>query len=343
MLKKLIIVIVLCSIGFFLLPYSLPLVFALVTALFLEGLVEFYKNKLRIARVHAVLASFLTYILGLVIIGYHFFTLIIQQTLRLSESTPTFVKDFYRSTILPIMGSLERYLQTLPEEVLNSMENTIESSIASLDAFLQTLFETIISLLTAIPGFLIEFLVYLVALFLFSLELPRLKENIKRHLTEGSLKKASLVINQLTWAGVGFIKAQLFLSVITFVMAFTGLWILGVTNKTLLSLLIVIVDILPILGTGSVLVPWGIVAILQENQLLGVGLIILFGLITIIRRIIEPKVYSSSLGISPLASLVSLYIGFKLIGFLGLFLGPAIVIVYDTLKKANVIKVNYKI
>ena len=99
----------------------------------------------------------------------------------------------------------------------------------------------------------------------------------------------------------------------------------------------------PILGTGSVLVPWAIVAILQSNHFLGIGLLVLFIVITVVRRIVEPKVYSSSLGISPLAALISLYIGFKLLGLMGIFLGPAMVIVYDTLKKANIIKLNFKI
>lgn len=343
MLKRFFIIIVLLVAGFFLVPYSLPLVFALLTALFLEGFVQFFQGKLKIDRPKAVLAAFITYLLLIVTLGYYLFTLVIQQTIRLSEITPTFVKDFYRTTLIPTINSWRQYLNSLPVDVISSMENTIESSINSIESFLQSTVQMLLSLLTAIPGFLIEFLVYLVALFLFSLELPRLKEKVKAHLTEGTLKKVTLVLNQLTWAGFGFIKAQVFLSLMTFIIAFLGLWILGVSNKTLLSLLIVIVDILPILGTGSVLVPWGIIAILQENHFLGIGLIILFVLITVIRRTIEPKVFANNLGISPLASLVSLYIGFKLVGIVGVFLGPALVIVYETLKKANVIKWNFKI
>ena len=121
-------------------------------------------------------------------------------------------------------------------------------------------------------------------------------------------------------------------------MAFLGLSILGVPYTTLLSLLIVVVDILPILGTGSVLVPWAVIAILQDSSTLGVGLIILFVVITVVRRIVEPKVYSANLGLTPLAALVSLYIGLKVLGVAGLFIGPALVIVYETLKKAGIIR-----
>ncbi len=118
---------------------------------------------------------------------------------------------------------------------------------------------------------------------------------------------------------------------------------LRVDYPILFSLLIVVVDILPILGTGSVLVPWGIFHIANGHSATGIGLIVLFVAITVIRRTIEPKIFSSNLGISPLAALVSVYLGFRLLGFLGLFVGPAIVIVIEAMVKAGIIKFTFKL
>ncbi|SFA77670.1 MULTISPECIES: sporulation integral membrane protein YtvI [unclassified Bacillus (in: firmicutes)] len=327
----------------FFIPYSLPIVFALVTAMLLEGVVHYFQRVLRLSRVKAVIASFLTYIAALIIIGYNLFLIIFQQTVKLSENTPSFVKDLYASAIKPLIKKWESYSKTLPDEVILSLEETLEKTFMALDSFLQGTVAFLVNLLTAIPGFLIEFLVYLIALFLISIELPEIKKRIKERLTVESQRKFSIVINQLTQAGFGFIKAQIILSLLTFVLAFVGLSILGAPYTSLISLLIVVVDILPILGTGSVLVPWAVVSLLQNNQFLGVGLIIMFVVITVVRRIIEPKVFSTNLGISPLASLVSLYIGFKLFGFIGLFAGPALVIIFDALVKVNVIRLNFKI
>lgn len=343
MLKKWIFILLGIALAVYLLPYSLPLIFALLTALLLEGLVKWFMVKLKLSRLQAVISVFTGYVLMLSVIGYYIITIITTQTLTLSEKTPTFVKDLYHTVILPLIKKWEFYTKSLPNEVMMSIENTVENSINTLDSFLQGTVQAIINFLTVIPGFLIEFIIYLVSLFLISLELPRLKEKIDSYLTEQTKTKLYLVTAQLNKAGIGFIKAQIILSLLTFIMAFVGLTILGVPYTALLSLLIVIVDILPILGTGSVLVPWAVVAILQENHFLGIGLIILFIVITVVRRTIEPKVYSSSLGISPLAALISLYIGFKLLGIVGVFLGPALVIVYDALKKANIIKLNFKI
>ncbi|HZG70363.1 MAG TPA: AI-2E family transporter, partial [Chondromyces sp.] len=119
--------------------------------------------------------------------------------------------------------------------------------------------------------------------------------------------------------------------------------ILRVPYTALISLIIVFVDILPILGTGSVLVPWAVYSLIQGNQFLGIGLITLFIVITVVRRTLEPKVFSSNMGISPLAALISLFIGFKILGFIGFFVGPAIVIIYDTLRQAGIIKGAWKI
>ncbi|WP_318505423.1 sporulation integral membrane protein YtvI [Bacillus sp. T3] len=324
------------------LPYSLPLIFALITAVLLEGLVKWFNDKLHLSRLQSVITVFTGYVLMLLVIGFNMIAIITTQTIALSEKTPTFVKDFYRSVILPLMKKWEFYSKSLPNEVISSIEKTVENSINTLDSFFQGLVQYIINILTIIPGFLIEVLIYLVALFMISLELPKLKVKLEKYLTDQTKLKVYVVTTELSKAGIGFIKAQIILSVITFIMAFVGLSILQVSYTAVLSLLIVIVDILPILGTGSVLVPWAIVAILQGNHFLGIGLIVLFFVITVVRRIVEPKIYSSSLGISPLAALISLYIGFKLLGLIGVFIGPAMVIVYDTLKKANIIKMNFK-
>ena len=343
MLKKWIFILFGILVGLFLLPYSLPLVFALVSALLLEGAVQWLCNKFRFSRPQSVITIFIGYVLVLSFIGYNTIAIIATQTVTLSEKAPTFLKELYRTVFLPLIDKWKFYSKDLPKEMILSIDNTLERSINSLESFFQGLVQATINFLTIIPGFLIEFLIYLVALFLISLELPRLKGKLEQYLSDQTKKKLYLVTSQLNKAGIGFIKAQIILSLMTFTMAMIGLTILSIPYTALLSLLIVVVDILPILGTGSVLVPWAVIAILQDNQFLGIGLIVLFLVITIVRRIIEPKVYSSSLGISPLSALISLYIGYKLLGLSGVFLGPVMVIVYDTLRKANIIKFNFKL
>jgi sporulation integral membrane protein YtvI len=323
-----------------LLPYAWTLILAMITAILLDGLVSFFQDKLKWKRATSVIVSFLIYIGGLAGLGYIFVSVIIQQIITLSEKFPGFVKEIFYTVILPSIRKWENYAQTLPKDVILSVEDMMEKGIQSLEAFFRSLIESIVQLATILPGFFIEFLIYLIALFLFSLELPVIKRSIKNIFQEKTYEKVSFVYSELMMAGWGFVKAQIILSLITFIMAYSGLLILKVPYTLLLSILIVIVDILPILGTGSVLVPWAVVVILQGHQNLGIGLIALFFIITVVRRIVEPKIYSANMGVSPLAALISLYLGFKVLGFAGLFIGPALVIVHEALKKAGVIKIK---
>lgn len=343
MWKKWSLLAIAAALGLFIIPYSFPFIFAFLTAIMFEGTVQFFKSKIGFRRLHAVTFVFISYVVLLSVLGFKLISVIAEQAVTLSQQTPFLIRELNLSVIKPLISEWEFYSKSLPADVSQSVENSIQMNIESFELFVQSALQTLLNMIAGIPGFLIEFLIYLIALFLFSKELPRLKEKVSSFMTEQTRSRVFLVARQLNKAGIGFIKAQIILSFITFVMAFTGLSILGVSYTVILSLLIVVVDILPILGTGSVLVPWAVVAIFQNNTFLGIGLIVLFFVITVVRRIIEPKIYSSNLGISPLASLVSMFIGFKLLGFSGLFIGPALVIIFDTLKKAEVFKIDFKI
>ncbi|MFD2443026.1 sporulation integral membrane protein YtvI [Bacillus sp. CGMCC 1.16607] len=343
MWKKWTFIIIGLIILYLILPYMLPIVFAGITAAMLERVIQTLIQKVRFKRLQAVLVTFLSYIILLFLSFYYAVSTLTQKATEISKQTTHVVINFYESGIYPLIKKWEQYVSNLPPDVISSIEKSFENNIEGLNQFLRNTGEAIISLLTTIPSFLVEFLIYLIALFLISLEFPNIINKFNSYLKDQTREKINLVLKPLANASIGFIKAQIILSFITFLLAFTGLWILQVPYKSAIALLIVIVDILPILGTGSVLVPWAVVAFLQNNDFLGTGLILLFVLITIIRRIIEPKVLSQNLGISPLASLISLFIGFKLIGFIGMFVGPGIVIVWNTLVKANIIKLNFRI
>ena len=114
---------------------------------------------------------------------------------------------------------------------------------------------------------------------------------------------------------------------ITFIELFVGFLILGIDYSFVLAILIAVLDILPVLGTAVVLAPWGIILLLMKNYFLGVGMLILLLIISIVRQIIEPKILGDSFGVHPLVSLITLYIGLKLFGVVGMVLLPMIVMI----------------
>ena len=101
-----------------------------------------------------------------------------------------------------------------------------------------------------------------------------------------------------------------------------GFLILRVNYATTLALIIALLDMLPVIGTGTVLIPWGIGAIVTGRVGMGIGILVMFGIITVVREVIEPKIVGSSIGMHPLLTLVAMYTGYKLLGLWGILIFP---------------------
>ncbi|WP_260471798.1 sporulation integral membrane protein YtvI [Bacillus sp. HMF5848] len=326
----------------FMIRYGLPIVFALLTALMLEGSVKKLHQKFKFSRGAAVTTVFLTFLLVLATLGYLIVAIIVDQLLNFSLRFPFVISDI-TSIINSFIHKWELYADAIPVGVIESLEDSFESTMDSLIESVTAIAQSVVLWAAKLPEFLIHILVYLIGLYMISFELPNIKAKAAKALSESTSNKFKLVYAQLNKAGIGFLKAQLILSVVTYVLSLIGLLILNVPYAAVISIFVVLVDLLPILGTGSFLVPWALFVLIKGNTLLAVGLVILFLVITVVRRVIEPKIFSTNMGIDPLAALISMYLGFQLIGFLGLFAGPTVVILYEALKKANIVKFSVKL
>ncbi|MDG0790253.1 AI-2E family transporter [Cohnella ginsengisoli] len=175
------------------------------------------------------------------------------------------------------------------------------------------------------------------------MSLPTMMASFLSIFAEESRSQVAQVMENLRKSIFGFLRAQFVLSLMTYVISFVGLLIIGTGYPLAIALLIVVVDILPILGTGSVLVPWAAYMMLTGDTYTGIGLILLFLVITVVRRIVEPKVLGDAVGIGALPALISLYVGFELVGLVGVFLGPVVVIVYMAARKVGLINLKIKL
>ena len=137
-----------------------------------------------------------------------------------------------------------------------------------------------------------------------------------------SQKKAVRLIGRISKGIKGYGKAYFFLFLINFVQLYGGLLILRRKYALLVSFAIAILDILPLFSAGVFLIPWGIWLIVGGNYLVGVGMLLLFGIISVVRQIAEPRLIGKQLGIHPLATLVAMYIGLGFFGFWGMLLAP---------------------
>lgn len=129
----------------------------------------------------------------------------------------------------------------------------------------------------------------------------------------------------------GYLKAQLMLMGITFIILTTGLMILKVPYLILIAIAISIVDVLPILGSGVIIVPWSIISFILGNSYLGKGLAVIYIILIITRQILEPKIMGKEIGVRPLYTFLATILGSLILGPIGLILGPLIAVLVTSI------------
>jgi sporulation integral membrane protein YtvI len=325
---------------------GLPFLIALILAILLEPLVRSLVQVAKMNRVSAVIIVFLLFTFLLLSIMYLIGVKVAVEVIDLSRSFPKYI-EMISFNVENFIERQQLFYESLPaeqaEQIQRSIEQGIQTGLQSLNKLLGFTATLFVNLAQFIPMFLIFLIVFFLALFLFSYHLPSLRNDFLGMFDTKSRDKVASVLDNLKKALVGFIFAQVFISLLTYIVTLVGLMVLGAPYPLAIALLIIVVDILPILGTGAVIIPWSGYQLFMGNYYLGIGLVVLWIFITIFRRIIEPKILGHSIGISALSALISMYVGFILIGVTGLFMGPVMIIIYKAMKKVGLIDINIKI
>ncbi|MRX71701.1 sporulation integral membrane protein YtvI [Bacillus lacus] len=329
---------------YFILPISIPIILALITALLLEPAVRMIVQRGKVKRNVSVLLVFLMFLLLIGISGYFITTKVVGEVIQLAENAPAYVNEInrvWKDFETTISTTVEDLPKEFVEEVSNQVENFLLNTRDELAGSLNI--ENVKNIFTNIPNYLVNLLVYLIALFLFMIDLPRLKEKAYSHMTERTAQQVAFMSKRISVVMFGFIKAQLLVSVIIFLAALIGLLLISPEIALIMALIIWVIDVIPLIGSIIVMLPWTLFQFMTGDIALGTKLAILTIVLLIIRRTIEPKVMGTHIGLSPLATLISMYLGLRLFGFLGFFIGPMILIVYNTAREAGIIRFRFKI
>lgn len=228
-------------------------------------------------------------------------------------------------------------LQSVALDMATNMVATISEEITrAIGAFISSM-----------PEIIITIIVMLLSLFYFSKDYVKITQKINKHLPEKIKKRLPRVKRDVVFVLSSYLRSYLMLLFITFAEIFAGLLILGVDNALVISIIVSLVDLLPILGVGTVLIPWAVFAFILGNSKLAIGLIILFGVVYLIRQIIEPKIVSSQMNVHPLIAIFSLYAGLKIAGLGGMIVAPLLAFmaktIYEGLKKEKSIEKEEKL
>ncbi|WLR50191.1 sporulation integral membrane protein YtvI [Bacillus tianshenii] len=326
-----------------------PFIIALIIAYLINPIVNLLEQRSKIPRalsvfiallfVFAALGGLLTLIVVEVISGTKYLADVVPGQF---ETLVIYFEDFLTDQVIPtynqiigIFNTLETGQQTT---IIENVKNLGTKFAQNVSGWLENLLRSIPDLFTWLPNAVTVLVFSLLATFFISKDWYKLGALLRKILPSKVKTSGRTVFTDLQKALFGFIRAQFTLISITALIVIVGLLILRVDHGITIGLIIGLVDLLPYLGTGLVFVPWVIYALFSGNTGLAIGLGVLYIIVVVQRQVMEPKILSSSIGLDPLATLVALFVGFKLFGFLGLIIGPVTLVILKTLHEAGVIK-----
>ena len=178
------------------------------------------------------------------------------------------------------------------------------------------------SVVNAAPGFFLFLVVFILSLYYFSSDADRVKADVARFLPREIMEKLSAFLKVLLRAMKRFLKAYLALFGITFAILLLGFYLMRVEYPLLGAVLCTLVDILPVFGVGTVLVPWTVVLFLMGKTAEGIQMAVLFFVIYILRQVLEPRLMGEAAGVHPVIALFSVFLGYNLAGVSGMIFAP---------------------
>lgn len=187
-----------------------------------------------------------------------------------------------------------------------------------------------------VPPFLVAFIVFVMASYFIMADYPHIRYLALERMNADTLGLLRFIKHTATAAFGGYVRAQFILSVGVFFILLAGFTLTGQSYALLLALLLAVLDFIPIVGAGTVMVPWAVVCLFTRDLRTAVELLVIWGAIALFRRVGEPKVVGNQTGLSPILSLVSIYVGMKLAGVAGMILGPVVFLVVLNVCRAGV-------
>ena len=314
-------------------PLLMPFVVGIVIAMTFRNIIDMIEKKTHIKRVFVSLFILLVFysLLGFII------SIIGVKMINFISSLFYSLPSLYKETFLPAVQTVtDNMIQKYPSTktyIDNFMNNIDQSLFDSLSKISTKVVGMATGLASQVPTILIKLIFTIVSSFFFTIDYYKITRFIIRQFREEQQRMIIKLKDNIIGSLGNFIKAYSAIISITFAELSIGFWILGIPTPFLFGLLIAIIDIMPILGTGAILLPWSIVALIMGNSKVGIGMLILYIVITVVRQIIEPKIVGQQIGLYPIVTLILMYVGAQLMGVLGLLILPVTATILIKLNK----------
>ena len=320
------------------LRFFMPFVIGWIVSMIANPLVRFLEKKVKILRKHSSAIIIAVVIAAIVAAISALLSSLFHEVQHLIEDLPNIVNqinaqlDYLSEKVRGISGALPEDVQTAINSIIISLGDLVNSFIKNLNlsagsagAFAQGVAE----------GFLVVIVTILSAYF-FTVDRDKLIAGLKKHLPDSVTDGWRLVMDNFRMAFGGYFKAQFKIMLVLTVIMFIGFEILKVDYSFFIALGVAFLDLLPVLGTGTVLWPWALFDVISGNYTRAVGLIIIYLICQVVKQVLQPKMVGDSIGLSPLSTLVFMYIGYQLYSVLGMIIGIPVGMVIVNLYRVGV-------
>lgn len=332
--------------GFKLAIFYMPFLIAFIISLLLEPIIKFIMKKTKLKRKTSSIIVFLVaiaIIIGLLTWGI---TSLISETSNLLSNFNEYA-DMISKMVEGIIHNIDFNRIQIPESVMNVIQSSAMDFLGTATNWAKNALTGVVGFITSLPTIGIYVVVTLLSLYFICVDKIYMVDQLEHHLPETWVKKIGIHLKGLIEALGGYLKAEVILVIISFVISLIGLYIFhfigwNVQYPLMVALMIGFVDALPIFGSGTVMLPWAIFLAFTGDIYLAVGIFALWVIMSIVRQFIEPRIVSGQIGIHPIFTLIAMYTGFKFMGVFGMLLGPIILIIlkniYGTLIDKGVVK-----
>ena len=315
----------------YLLPLLAPFIIAWLVVTATNGASESLSGKLKIPKKIVRLVASLTLVLVLSLaIG-----LLVWQSI---SAMWRFLSDIGEGG--GIIGLVERLFSSdrplfgnlVPKEFTDIIGSSLDSLISSATSALAS---GATKLIGGLPTVFLFLIVTIISIIYLALDYDGIRSFILGLLPKKLSSRMSDIRHGLISVMGKYIRSYGLILLITYCIIFIGLSLLRVEHSPIIALLIAFLDILPVIGVGTVLVPWSVISLALGNRFLGIGLLLLFIVNAVLRQLIEPKILGKSLNLHPLVSLGAIYLGYAIFGFMGLFILPLVAVAVSAVLKNN--------
>lgn len=311
--------------------FYMPFLVAFIISLIIEPAIRFIMRKTKLTRRASSIIIFI--IVSIVILGGIIWGIValFSEASNLLQGLNGYVEKAY-ILFQDMINQFDFDKIHLPNEITTIFENSTGGLLNTVSNWVRNALNGLLNMITSIPTIIIYFVITIMSLYLICVDKVYILDQIEHHFPKKWVFKLGTHVRELTKTLGGYLKAEATLILVSFIISLIGLYVLKFTKfniefPLLMALLIGFVDALPILGSGTVMVPWAVISGLNGDLKLGIAIIILFAIMSTIRQFLEPRLVSKHIGTHPIFTLIAMYTGFKFIGVLGMLIGPIILII----------------